>query len=76
MNDLFYRNVSPHSLRSSNDLLVSRANQTTFGLSSMRYDGAVKWTYLPKHIKTVENIVTFKTLIGNWKGPQCNAQVR
>ena len=41
MKDLFHRNVSTKSLRSSNDLLVPRVNQTTFGLRSKRYEGAV-----------------------------------
>ena len=41
MKGLFYRNVSTYSLRSSNDLLVPRVNQTTFGLRSIRYEGAV-----------------------------------
>ena len=36
MKDLFHRNVSTYSLRSSNDLLVPRVNQTTFGLGSRR----------------------------------------
>ena len=71
MKDLFHRNVSTCSLRSSNDLLVPRVNQTTFGLRSIRYEGAVMWSHLPKHIKTVENIATFKKFIRNWKGPQC-----
>ena len=71
MKGLFHRNVSTYSLRSSNDLLVPRVNQTTFGLRSVRYEGAVMWNHLPKHIKTAENIATFKKLIRNWKEPQC-----
>ena len=71
MKDLFHRNVSAHSLRSSNDLLVPRVNQTTFGLRSIKYEGAVMWNHLLKHIKTAENIATFKKLIRSWKGPQC-----
>ena len=71
MKGLFHRNVSAFSLRSSNDLLVPRVNQTTFGLRSKRYEGAVMWNHLSQHIKTAENIATFKKLIRNWKGPQC-----
>ena len=41
--DLFHRNVPTYSLRSSNDLIVPRANQTTFGLCSIKYEGAVMW---------------------------------
>ena len=29
------------------------------------------WNHLPKHIRTAENIATFKKLIRNWKEPQC-----
>ena len=71
MKDLFHRNVSTYSLRSSNDLLVPRVNQTTFGSRSTRYKGAVMWNHLPKHIKTAENIASFKKLTRNWKMPQC-----
>ena len=70
MKDLFHRNLSTYSLRSSNDLLVPRVNQTTFGLRRIRYEGAVMWNHLPKHIKTAENIATFKKLIRSWKGHQ------
>ena len=70
MKDLLHRNVSTYSLRSSNDLVVPRVNQTTFRLRSVRYEGAVMWNHLPEHIKTAENIATFKKLIRNWKGPQ------
>ena len=70
MKGLFHRNVSTYSLRSSNDLLVPRVNQTTFGLRSIRNEGAVMWNHLSKHIRTAENIGTFKNLIENWKGPQ------
>ena len=69
MEDQFHRNVSKYSLRSSNDLLVPRVNQTTFGLR--RHEGAVMWNHLPEHIKTAKNIGTFKKLRRNWKGPQC-----
>ena len=52
MKGLFHRNVTTYSLRSSNDLLVPIVNQTTFGLRSIRYDGALMWNQLLKHIKT------------------------
>ena len=60
MKDLFHRKVSTYSLRSSNDLLVRRVNQTTFGLRSIRYEGAVMWNHLPKHTKTAENMQPLK----------------
>ena len=60
MKDLFHRNVSTYSLRSSNDLLLPRVNQTTFELCSIRYEGTVIWNHLPEHIKTAESIGTFK----------------
>ena len=71
MKDLFHRNVSTYSLRSTNDMLLPRVNQRSFGLRSIRYEASKMWNHLPKHIKTAENIVTFKKLIRNWKGPQC-----
>ena len=69
MKDLFHRNVATYSMRSSNDLSVPRVTQTTFGLRSIRYEGAVMWNHLPRHIKTAENITTFKVHIKrNFRG--------
>ena len=63
LKDLFHRNVSTYSLRFSNDLSVPRVSQTTFVLRSIRNGGAVMWNHLAKHIKTAENIATFKKII-------------
>ena len=48
MKEFFRKNSFSYNLRSSDDLLVPRVNQTTFGLKSIRYEGAVLWNHLPK----------------------------
>ena len=71
MKELFIRNESTYNLRSYNDLLVPRVNQTTFGLRSIRYKGSVMWNHRLNNIKNAGNIEMFKKLIKNWNGPQC-----
>ena len=52
-------NISPsymsqlfkHSQIRPLNLFVSRVNQTTFGLKSVRYEGIILWNSLPEHIK-------------------------
>ena len=63
--DFFQKNSFSYNLRSSDDLLVSRVNQTTFGLRSIRYEGAVLWNHLPKNIKSSDNLLTTLILITN-----------
>ena len=61
----------PYNLRSSDDLLVPRVNQTTFELKSIRYEGAVLWNHLPKNIKSSDTFGTFKKQIKSQTGLQC-----
>ena len=76
MKDLFQRNVSNYNLRSINDLTVPRVNQTTFGLKSIHYEGAVIWNHLPNNIKNADSTETFEKLIKTWRGPQCKFEHR
>ena len=71
MKELFQKNSFSYNLRSSDDLLVPRVNQTIFGLKSIRYEGAVLWNHLPKNIKSSDTLGTFKMQIKSWTGPQC-----
>ena len=71
MKEFFHKSSFSYNLRSSDDLLVSGVNQTTFGLRSIRYEGAALWNRLCKNIKSSDTLGTFKTQIKSWRGPQC-----
>ena len=73
MNDIFSRNVSLYFAR--RPLSVPRVKQRTFGLKSMRYEGAKIWNHLPESIKSSQNPHVFKQLnMKTWQGPtwKCN----
>ena len=42
---------------------------------SLRYYGPKIWNSLPFHVKTSENLKTFKDIIKNWNGSTCNCRV-
>ena len=67
----FFQKLFSHNLRSSDDLLIPRVNQTIFGMRSIRYKGAVLWDHLPKNIKSSDTLEMFRKQIKSWTGPQC-----
>ena len=71
MSDIFKLNNSLYSSRRPYDFKIPRVNQTTFGLKSIKYEGARLWNHLPNTIKSAENLITFKRLIKTWQGPNC-----
>ena len=54
-NDIFKLNNSSYLSRRPYDLKIPRVNQTTFGLKSIKYEGARLWNHLPNAIKSAEN---------------------
>ena len=54
---------------------VPKVNQVIHGQKSLRYYGGKIWISLPFHVKTSENLKTFKNIIKTWNGIQCNCRV-
>ena len=50
-------------------------NQVTFGSKSLRVFGPKVWNSLPYHIKSSENLQSFKLIIKEWNGIRCNCKV-
>ena len=71
MRDIFKLNNLSYSSGRPYDLKIPRVNQNTFGLKSIKYEGARLWNHLPKTIKSAENLITFRRLIKTWQGPNC-----
>ena len=54
---------------------ISRRNQVTFGIKSLKLYEQKIWNALPVNIKTAENLNAFKDLIKKWHGVSCNCIV-
>ena len=75
MKDIFAKHDGRHSSRRPLNISVPRVHQATFGLKSIRYEGAKLRNALPESIKSAENLERFKRLIANWEGSQCNCSI-
>ena len=62
MNEIFRLRVTNRIVRSQYrlDLDIPRVNQVSFGNKSIRSFGPKIWNSLPPHIKSCENLETFK----------------
>ena len=57
------------------NLCVPKVNQVSYGEKSLRFYGPKIWNSLPLHVKTSDNLKTFKDIIQNWNGSTCNSRV-
>ena len=57
------------------NLDIPKVNQVIFGNKSIRSFGSKIWNSLPPHIQSSENLETFKRVIKNWDGINCNCRV-
>ena len=53
------------------NLSVPTYNTAKFGEKSLKVQGPRIWNSLPFHIKSAENLKTFKKMIKNWNGSKC-----
>ena len=67
MNEIFRLRVTNRIVRSQYrlDLDIPIVNQVSFGNKSIRSFGPKIWNSLPPHIKSSENLETFKKLLKN-----------
>ena len=75
MKDLFVPRQNDYVLRGSQNLSVPRVHTTTYGLRSIRYEGARLWNKLPENLKTADSILDFRSMINTWNGPTCGCNV-
>ena len=65
----------PYNTRINNPVNQPIVNTTTFGLQSLKYEGAKLWNSLPNDIKDAISLTQFKALIKTWSGPQCTCNI-
>ena len=54
---------------------IPKPNQATFGTRSLRSYGPKIWNALPCHIKTSDDLKSFKSIIKCWDENQCTCRV-
>ena len=73
MNDIFkLRNTNRLTCEKYElKLAIPKPNQATFGTKSLRSYGPIMWNGLTYHIKTSENVNSFKAIIKYWNDNHC-----
>ena len=77
MRDLFSLRETSRLIREKYmlNLNIPVHNQVTSGSKSLRVFGPKVWSSLPYHIKSSENLESFKMIIKHWNGTRCNCKV-
>ena len=57
------------------NLEIPKPNQATFGARNLRSYGPKIWNALPYHIKTSDNLNSFKGINKCWYGNHCTCRV-
>ena len=56
-------------------MIIPEFNQVSYGKKSLRTFGPKLWNSLPYHIKSSENLESFKRTIKHWNGEHCLCKV-
>ena len=77
MNEIFRLRVTNRMVCSEYrlNLDIPKVSQVSFGNKSIRSFGPKISNSLPPHIKSCENLETFKRVIKNWDDITCNCRV-
>ena len=77
MNDIFKLRNTDRLTREKYklNLEIPKPNQATFGTRSLRSYGQKIWNALPYHIKTSDNLNSFKAIIKYLDGNHCTCRV-
>lgn len=66
LNDLFTIKDTKHNFRDGNLVVQERFKTSTFGFRSFTYYGSKLWNSLPRFIKSVDDLASFKVEIDHW----------
>ena len=77
MNNIFKLKINGREVRDKYklDLNIRKWNQRTFGNKSLKVSGPKIWNSLPYHVKSSDNLDTFKNLLKNWDGNLCKCNL-
>ena len=60
-----------YSMRNHESVELPSFNTVKYGSNCFSYQGSYMWNNLSSHIKKANDIEKFKSLIKEWRGPQC-----
>lgn len=69
--DSYEQKQSHYDLRCKSRVVQPKVKSTTYGLNSLRYQGASLWNQLPNDLKECTDVKSFKALLHKWEGPSC-----
>ena len=77
MRDLFKLRFTNRPVREKYkmNMIIPEFNQVSCGKKSLRTFGPKLWNSLPYHIKSSENLESFKRTIKHWNGERCLCKV-
>ena len=77
INNIFKLKINGREVRDKYklNLDIPKWNQKTFGYKSLNLLGPNIWKNLPYHVKSSENVDTFKNLLQNWDGNSCKCNL-
>ena len=77
MNNIFKLKINGREFRDKYklNLDIPKWNQRTFGYKSLKVLGPKIWNNLPYHIKSSDNLDTFKSLLKIWDGNLCECNL-
>ena len=77
MDEIFRLRVTNRMVSSQHrlNLDIPKVNRFSFGNKSIRSFRPKIWNSLSPHIKSCENLETFKRFIKSWDGVTCNCKV-
>ena len=77
MNDIFKLKINGREVcdKYKLNLDIPKWNQKPFGYKSLKVLGPKIWNNLPYHVKSSENLDTFKNLLKNWDGNSCKCNL-
>ena len=77
MNNIFKLKINGREVRDKYklNLDIPKWNQKTFGYKSLKVLGPKIWNNLPYHVKSSDNLDTFKNLLKNWYGNLCKCNL-
>ena len=77
MNNIFKLKINAREVRDKYklNLYISKWNQRTFAYKSLEELGHKIWNNLPYHVKSSDNLDTFKNLLKNWDENLCKCNL-
>ena len=77
MNNIFNLKINSREVRDKYRLKldIPKWNQRTFGYKSLTVLGPKIWNNLPYHVKSSDNLDTFKNLLKDWDGNLCKCNL-